>query len=68
MTMGYLCDVPGCNKFTAAHPVATYEHRALLVNDEGESKPYQISAHFCDDCALHFTGNLGKLPTTYGES
>lgn len=67
MTMGFICDQPGCNTFTPGHQVATFEHRMILVDDTGETKPHLVSAHFCESCAIDLSGRLGLIPNFNGE-
>jgi hypothetical protein len=66
VTRGYICDI--CGTFTAgtAVPAATYEHRALLVNEHGDElydgKRQQLEADLCADCAIELSRRLGIYP------
>lgn len=66
MTRGFICDV--CGTFTpgTAVPAATYEHRALLVDESGDllndGNRVQLEADFCQDCAIELSKRLHIYP------
>lgn len=63
---GYLCD-GGCGGFFTEPPAATYEHRALLVDEEEERKIPRtaiLTAELCEPCAIRVSAAL-KLYETH---
>ena len=62
MTLGYICDMPGCETFQTGTPIALFEHTLDLVNDDGEVRRERLSAHYCHDCALEVSRRMRLLP------
>jgi hypothetical protein len=64
MTLGYVCDEPGCDTFTPSTPIALFEHTVEWVDDDGVgTRRERLSAHFCDSCAHNMSVRLGIIPT-----